>query len=205
MSIRDRPAEQQRRSAGSACRGRSSTCLERVHGAPEVAQEGDLVSGSWGPAAMPRRYESRMIVIAPRMSTPSMTPSTPPRSSSTKRGVREQRRRLVEALDDQREGDAADDEDGQVAEHPAVLGRELVPVRGQEVAQRVAHVRGEQEREQDRSRGPSRRRIVPWMKPSRNIAASPSTTSRSKMFRCWIKSTTITPRCSDAAPEGAQG
>ena len=42
------------------------------------------------------------------------------------------------------------DEDRQEPDHVAVFGRELRPVRAEEVAERLGQVRREQEREQDR-------------------------------------------------------
>ena len=64
--------------------------------------------------------------------------------------LREQRLRLVEALRDEGEGDRGGDEDRAEADHVGVLPRELRPVIGEEVAQRLRQRRGEQEREQDR-------------------------------------------------------
>ena len=63
----------------------------------------------------------------------------------------EQRLRLVEPLGQDREDDAAKDEDRQEPDHLAVLRRELGPVVAEEVAERRGQVGREQEREQDRA------------------------------------------------------
>ena len=65
-------------------------------------------------------------------------------------GLLEQRLRLVEALDDQRERDRRGDEDRQEADHVGVLRGELRPVRAEEVGHGFGEVRGEEEREEDR-------------------------------------------------------
>ncbi len=62
----------------------------------------------------------------------------------------EQRLRLVEPLDHDRERDRRREEHRGEPDHPGVLGRELRPVAREVVAERFGDVRREEEREQDR-------------------------------------------------------
>ena len=62
----------------------------------------------------------------------------------------EDRLLVVEALDHEREGDRGGDEHDQEAQHHRVLVRKLVPVGRQIAAERIAEVRGDEEREEHR-------------------------------------------------------
>src|SRR5690349_15150991 len=66
-------------------------------------------------------------------------------------GLLEQRLRPIEALDDDRESERRREEHGPEPDHVRIFLGQLRPVVAQEHAERVGDIRGEQEREEDRS------------------------------------------------------
>ena len=128
---------------------RKSSANFEPSSAPQNSRRNGSSCGSTGMPGI-RKNESRMIRTAPKMSAAWSRPEQAADDLVREAGLLEQRLRLVEALDDERERDARGDEDRPEPDHVAVFARELRPVRPEEVAERLGEVGREQEREQDR-------------------------------------------------------
>jgi hypothetical protein len=90
---------------------------------------------------------------------------------------------LVEALDQDRRSHRADDEDDHEGEQPVVAEIELGPVSGQEVADGIAQVGGDEEREQIEPI-PSSLRMAPCITPrKKKTQTGRSTSARSTTGR----------------------
>ena len=149
--VRDEEPEDRDRSPGSAASGTArpspSRCRSRRSRAGTAARR--PTSARRGI----RKYESRITMMQPSRNSALDDAEDAAEDLVDERVLLEQRLLVVEALDDQREGDRRGDEHDPEPEHDRVLVRELVPVRRRGRGRpTLAEVGREEEREEHRRR-----------------------------------------------------